>query len=153
MEKGCEWVGAYVAAALKVIGYEDWDVTIAITDKPEIEGGFETMRVLGTYLGTPGYFLAKIELERAHVSEPTEDARRTVIHECLHVALAHYQHTANGIIRMLPKGSRRGVLSIMDAVLEQVIVKMSRGLLASVDLEYEAAVPATAHGDGNKVEG
>ena len=79
-----KWLKQYRKKVKTALGLDAWEVNFTVDHLDPNDDA----QVLGTCNANPGYLSAEVVFHLPHVLEPTVDAKVTVIHELLHVALA-----------------------------------------------------------------
>lgn len=134
-QKFPKWIKAYRKKLKVALGLDAWEINVTCDDL----GCNEFGQVIGTCRPHLLYLRAEIRLNLEHVKKPTTDAKITLIHEFLHVALARQkrvmQHWADDAIKKPYCDLLRYQYCDAD---EETIVRLSRALLPLIEAMPDA---------------
>lgn len=132
------WVIPYAEKVREFLGLQVWDLDYVPDDNPNNDD----IRALGSCHCNSAYLTATIYLRPSHVAEPTMDARVTIVHELLHLSLAHYARAAEDIVTdLVDPSARKHAETVLVNALEQTIVRLSRQLAPQIPVDEPPPAP------------
>lgn len=119
------WAEAYAQECRDLFGLGEWDIHLRLHDSPGTNGTSDGCVDLETR-----YLTATITLRRG-LSE--ERGRVVIMHELLHVVLAHLTHLAEEAIKQLADDVTAGLLlPLLRDIEEQTIVRLVKSLQSHI---------------------
>ena len=114
------WAETYAQECRDLFGLGEWDIRLRLHDSPGTNGKSDGCVDLETR-----YLTATIQMRRG-LSE--QRGRVVILHELLHVVLAHLTHIAEEAIGQLPEPARAMALTFLRDAEEQTIVRLVKSL-------------------------
>lgn len=132
--EGPEWVLRWRKRLKEALGLDVWEISLTFS-KTLGDDDFGT--VIGRCTPHLCYLRAEIELDLEHVQEETTEAKITLIHEFLHVALARTQRVVQ---HWADDGPKQGDLlrHLYGDSLEETVVRLSYSLLPLIEAMPDA---------------
>jgi hypothetical protein len=121
-----DWITDYATSVRDLLGLGEWRIFLKMTDSPGDDDDHDG----ATYLDTR-YLKATIQLVRDWGGDDAK-MRRIIMHEHLHVALAHLDQAADRIIDLVPETLKSHAQQLYRDAEEQTIERLVRSLETSI---------------------